>query len=506
MNSSLWQQGWDILFFAGHSFTQEKGKICINNTDSLTIDKLKYGLKKAIERGLKLAIFNSCDGLGLARDLADLHIPQIIVMRELVPDQVAQTFLKHFLKAFSSGQSLYTSVRDAREQLQGEEKNFPCATWLPVICQNPAEVSPTWEELRDGVRRDSQVAIPVNIPSIEEIPEKDRVHPQPRGIWHRLQVVFCTSVVVTGLVMGVRSQGMLEALELPAYDQMMRMRGDEGQDKRLLIVTIDDADIKYQQEQKWNRRWSLSDEALDLLLKKLDKYEPRAIGLDVARLAGVDSDQADLAERLRKSDHFYASCYVRVPGDKHSGTPPPPEVPVERQGFSNVIADSDDVVRRHLVFMDTFPTSLCTAPGALSTELAIRYLKDEGIEPEFTSEKSLRLKQVVFKSLQVPDGGYQNPFGGSQIMLNYRTYNGSPLDFADTVTLTDVLSNKIKPETVKDRVVLIGVIASTTTSDRSRTPYQEEIPGSNSSCPNGKPDYKVQLWVSDPNISIAPLG
>ncbi len=58
-------------------------------------------LRKAISRGLQLAIFNSCDGLGLANDLAELNIPQIIVMRSPVPDLVAQEFLKHFLKAFS---------------------------------------------------------------------------------------------------------------------------------------------------------------------------------------------------------------------------------------------------------------------------------------------------------------------------------------------------------------------------------------------------------------------
>jgi CHAT domain/AAA ATPase domain len=148
LTEQLWEKGWDILFFAGHSQTEgETGRIYINKTDSLTIGELKNALRKAIERGLRLAIFNSCDGLGLARDLADLQIPQIIVMREPVPDQVAQEFLKYFLQAFARGESLYLAVREARERLQGIEDKFPCATWLPVICQNPAYVPPTWEEL-----------------------------------------------------------------------------------------------------------------------------------------------------------------------------------------------------------------------------------------------------------------------------------------------------------------------------------------------------------------------
>lgn len=145
------EQGWDILFFAGHSESYDSfalGRIYINRRDSLTISDLKYALIKAIERGLKLAIFNSCDGLGLVNELEDLNIPQVIAMRQPVPDLVAQEFLKYFLVAFSSGKSLYTSVREARERLQGLEEEFPCASWLPVISQNPAEVPVTWQELQ----------------------------------------------------------------------------------------------------------------------------------------------------------------------------------------------------------------------------------------------------------------------------------------------------------------------------------------------------------------------
>jgi len=148
----LWDdKGWDILCFSGHSSSESDGKtgvIKINPKDDLTLAQLKNALKTAIERGLQLAIFNSCDGLGLVGDLADLHIPQIIVMREIIPDSVAQDFLKNFLLAFSHGKSLYISVREAREKLQSREDKFPCASWLPALCQNQAEVPQSWEEIR----------------------------------------------------------------------------------------------------------------------------------------------------------------------------------------------------------------------------------------------------------------------------------------------------------------------------------------------------------------------
>lgn len=140
INDQLWGQAWDIIFFAGHSETEgETGRIYINPQDSIPIEELWYGLKKAVQRGLKLAIFNSCDGLGLAEKLDDLNIPQMIVMRELVPDLVAQAFLKYFLLAMTKGESLYCAVREARQRLQDEfEDKFPCASWLPVIYQHPA--------------------------------------------------------------------------------------------------------------------------------------------------------------------------------------------------------------------------------------------------------------------------------------------------------------------------------------------------------------------------------
>ena len=147
----LWdEKGWDILFFAGHSSSDsrgEKGEIKINSQDSLSLERLSNALKNSIEKGLQLAIFNSCDGLGLARALETLHIPQIIVMREPVPDVVAQEFLKHFLATFARGSSLYLAVREAREKLQSLEEMWPCATWLPVICQNPTVEPLTWQDI-----------------------------------------------------------------------------------------------------------------------------------------------------------------------------------------------------------------------------------------------------------------------------------------------------------------------------------------------------------------------
>ncbi|MUG92439.1 hypothetical protein F7734_08200 [Scytonema sp. UIC 10036] len=46
INEQLWSQNWDILFFADRSQTEkDSGQIYINQTDSLTIEELKYALR-----------------------------------------------------------------------------------------------------------------------------------------------------------------------------------------------------------------------------------------------------------------------------------------------------------------------------------------------------------------------------------------------------------------------------------------------------------------------------
>ncbi|MDF0555605.1 CHAT domain-containing protein [Kamptonema sp. UHCC 0994] len=174
LNDQLWdEQGWDIFYFGGLSSSDSddnNGEIRLNSTDVLTAEELKFSLKRAVERGLKLAIFNSCDGLGIANKLADLGNLTIIVMRDQLTNKVAEEFLKHFLSAFSSGQSLYASVREVRERLQGLEDRYPCASWLPVIFQNPAEEPPTWQGfLNQGV--DNNKAVNLNQLSQGAIPD-----------------------------------------------------------------------------------------------------------------------------------------------------------------------------------------------------------------------------------------------------------------------------------------------------------------------------------------------
>ncbi len=460
LTDQLWGQNWDILFFAGHSSSHNNdssGRIYLNKTDSLSINELKFALKKAIERGLQLAILNSCDGLGLARELADLQIPQIIVMREPVPDQVAQEFLKYFLDGFAAGESLYQAVRQGRERLQGLEDKFPCATWLPVICQNPAQIPPTWEELTS--------------------PKKQDISDLPAAAKRRIQLALLSSLAIAALVCGVRFLGLLQSVELQAFDKMMRSRPDEGPDQRLLVVTIDDADLAFQRQKgEVLKGTSLSDKSLTQLLTKLKQYQPRVIGLDIYR--DFAAERPDLTHSLQQTANLIGVCKGSDTVEKTKGIAPPPEIPKENLSFSDFIHDADGVVRRHLIFMNQEAASLCSAPYALSMQVAFRYLQSLGIQPKFNSQRNLQLGHIVLPRLSSHASGYQGiDAHGGQILLNYR----STRKIAEQVTLTQFLSNPISSRAIKDKIILIGVTAKGDFPDYWATPYgnslTEQMPG-----------------------------
>ncbi len=156
LDEPLWNEAWDIIVFNGHSVTSEKGtqgRFQLNQDEWLSIGDIREHFNKAIERGLKLVIFNSCDGLGLAHQLGEgqqLYLPQIMVMRDLLPVPLAPVFLQYFFEEFIKGVSLYSALRATRDRLEFPtiKQEFPCASWLPVICQNPAHLPLTWNDLR----------------------------------------------------------------------------------------------------------------------------------------------------------------------------------------------------------------------------------------------------------------------------------------------------------------------------------------------------------------------
>jgi CHASE2 domain-containing sensor protein len=445
INDRLWEQHWDILFFAGHSSSNKDnttGQIYINQTDKLNLEELRYGLKKAIANGLKIAIFNSCDGLGLAKALSDLKIPQVIVMREPVPDRVAQSFLTGFLTLYSQGNSFYRSVREAREKLQGLEDKFPCATWLPTVYQHGTTHPPTWKQLQGKANIKKQ----------------------------QLKVALLTSVGTALAISALRFVGILQPFELNAFDLTMRSRPPEGQDSHLLLVQITREDVEKQQQEKQSQNnSSLSDRSLNDLLKHLEKYHAKIIGIDTFLDREIAPKYQFIKDNL-KLGKLIPVCEVNEQLPNKRETKPP--AGAELFGFGDTLADTDGTMRRHLLSMDAQPGA-CSTPYALSTMLAYAYLKDRPKPIELKiAPNSLQIGTKHFNFLNAHTGGYQQfEDRGYQIPLNYRS-TGSLTDAIPSISLQKIftLPDRELTQLIENKLVLIGTTDSRY-KDISKTPY-----------------------------------
>jgi hypothetical protein len=279
LHESLWQrEGWDILFFAGHSSGKGGGVLRLNPQERISMENLRHELRYAIQNGLKLAIFNSCDGLALATALADLHIPQVIVMREVVSDAIAHRFLKTLLAEFFRGTPLYPSLRLARERLNNAHNVPPCADWLPILFQNPAVDSLTLPmpscKVLSGQPSFSQTL--------------NRKIPSPE--W---QTVTLVSLGIALLTIGIRLSGLLQPFDHWAFDTLQRSKLREKIDPRIVVVTITDQDTP----PRYVQAYSLTDKRLANLLRTLNSYQPRVIGLDIKRPKPIGTGNPDSVDR-----------------------------------------------------------------------------------------------------------------------------------------------------------------------------------------------------------------
>jgi CHASE2 domain-containing sensor protein len=440
----LWQEPWDIVFFAGHSRTIERqGILYLNPQDRLTIEQLKHGFKQAIASGLQLAIFNSCDGLGLAEELGQLSLPQSIVMRLPIPDQMAQQFMKYFLQAYAGGNSLYLSLRTAREQLQSWEKQFPCASWLPVIYQNPAVIPPQWSDLCP--QADTSVPFQFKFSNLRQL---------------LIKTIFVAAIATT-VVWLLQFWGWLAPGELNVYDRLMVWGYNPPIDPRVIVVTIDDQDLIYQKEQPgmtMNLGSSLADAMLQQLVQKLEIGQVKAIASDVIHDFPFEPQ---LADTIAQNDHFVGICRIKNPPTLVS-IAPPSQLEEPQLGFSNWAIDDDGTIRRQILGMS--PDEVCATSFSLSLRLALKYLGD--VPTKFNAQDPLEINHIVFPRLQTASGGYHLPeTQGYQILLNYRR------TIPQTIPLRTILSMS-QPDInnlVQDKIVLIGVKGYN--HDLHNTPY-----------------------------------
>ncbi len=289
-----------------------------------------------------------------------------------------------------------------------------------------------------------------------------------------LKTVLLTSLVVTVPLVAGRMVGWFEPSELAAYDDFTQRRPDEKPDDRVVIVTIGDDDIEQLQQ------FPIHDDTFANALEKLEGYQPRAIGLDLARDVpqGLPAGRKRLTQIIAKSETIVSGCLLST--ENHPGSPPAPGTPEGGAAFADFSPDRDQVVRRvRLVSTPAKPSKptrtahLCNDARpeneipSLSFSLAQLYLEGSGIKPEPDANGQIQLGKQVLHRLDARFGSYAHAdVDAYQMMLNYR---GSQAIVRE-VSIVDLLQNKVNPALIRDRVVLIGS-SSEVSKDFLSTPY-----------------------------------
>ncbi|MGL6337896.1 MAG: CHASE2 domain-containing protein, partial [Waterburya sp.] len=108
--------------------------------------------------------------------------------------------------------------------------------------------------------------------------------------------LFLLTIFITLAVMGIRSLGALQALELLAYDWMVNLHNKDQTDPRFLVVEITDKDIERYSS------YPIKDQVIAQLLGKLQSNKPKVIGFDLYREVAYPPGTNALRQELQKDN------------------------------------------------------------------------------------------------------------------------------------------------------------------------------------------------------------
>ncbi|MEH2272997.1 MAG: CHASE2 domain-containing protein [Nostoc sp.] len=288
-------------------------------------------------------------------------------------------------------------------------------------------------------------------------------------MWRRFQVfiqrtrslLIITPSVALTVIVG-QSLGLFNLPEWKIRDEWVRQRSSQAIADEIVIVTIDERDIQSV------RKWPVPDWALAKLLEKIRAQQPRAIGLDLYRDLPEGSGHDQLVQVFRNTPNLIG--VEKITGERVN---PPPELKKKDQvGLADLVLDGDRFVRRALLTAEDAKEKN-TIKAGLATLVALKYLEAEKISLESIDpqKQKFQLGKEIYLPLQNQEAGYPDAdLGGYQILLNWY---GTDTAFR-RVPMRDVLAGRIPADLMRDRMVFIGSVASST-NDFFSTPFSSWV-------------------------------
>lgn len=266
-----------------------------------------------------------------------------------------------------------------------------------------------------------------------------------------------TGLAAIALISLMRFLGLLQSSELKVFDVFLRLRPSEEGDERITIVEVTDDDIIEV------GAYPIPDNIIVEALAQIQQYEPRAIGLDIFR----DIPVPELSQSLDEVDNTgYVKLVELTQNNENifvidkilpSIVSPPLDVPIEQVGFADAVLDDDGFVRRSLLGNPDINEQY---RFSLTVLLAQRYLEDEGyiLENGKHDEIAMRFGDIELSSAHSSSRSYVTERIGPNpvVLINFRS-GSTPFR---KVSLSELLAEDVSAEWFKDRIVLVGVTAS----------------------------------------------
>lgn len=241
-------------------------------------------------------------------------------------------------------------------------------------------------------------------------------------------------------------QGLFQLLEWATLDNYFRLRPPEAPETHIVLVTIDENDLREL------GGWPVSDRILAQTIANLAASNPAVIGLNIYRDLPVSPGSEEL-------DQLMGTLPNLIGVHKLIGAPvSPPSTLAERGliGFADFVRDQDGKIRRSLL---SHPDAEDQVQLSFAAQVSLFYLQQEHdlaltvVDPQ---RSIMELGQARFVPLRGGESGYgRMNAGGYQILANYR---GDREQFV-SISIQDVLANRFSPEALDGKIVLIGTVA-----------------------------------------------
>lgn len=276
--------------------------------------------------------------------------------------------------------------------------------------------------------------------------------------------------------------GELRGFEYKIYDFYLRLRPPQSTAPRIVIVGITEEDLDSLDQT------NIDDGTLVKVIKKIKTRNPRVIGLDLHRNVPVcfvanscESDKLQLSELFENTPNLIG--IEKTTGGNQLADKPILPNPVlaskGRTGASEIIQDSDNVIRRAYLYVQK---SEKVPFASFGLRLALKYLEEESVTPTdyktwlklnnavFPEIESVTIKSKgteensFFDNLKARLNNFKNQFkevnkfyprhaiDGYQILLNYRANR----NLFETISILDLLEDKSLATSLEDKIVLIG--------------------------------------------------